>query len=435
LTDRSFGHSLWYGEVVNVNDPHQNGYIQVRIHGLYDDKTNIPDDQLPWVKPCQDITSAGHNKIGKIPVGVIKGTTVGGYFLDNDKQIPIFTHVISKAGDAQSGTTVNGQTQLVPGTNSDPIGARNGNNAFVTRKGKNIQQEDNASTNPVESKDSDGVDITAEAQKNTKYSTQPTLGSITAPSGSILNQLSSVDPNHLTSILPNAVSALTKIKDLNTFSSTTGVTNVLGQVLGQVINAIGTARFLNSLSSNYQTNQPTMLSSTSQSALLIALQNLGPNPTSDTVSSVIGIAYAAMLPTLLALIDSGNLNEITLDALILEFFGNIQNSGANATIGGNIANVLNNLQSMLPQLTGPLQSSMTNHLPTSVLNQGAILSALQKFALNQSFIKKPNDGKKDLAKQASTPGTSSVTDTVNNIPGVSQLSTQYINNLVTTTNT
>ena len=428
MTDRSFGHSIWYGVVTNVNDPDKEGRVQVRIHGLYDDTVNIPDDHLPWAKPCQDITSAGHNKIGKLPVGVVKGTTVGGYFLDGDKQYPVFDHVIAKAGDPQEGTTVNGQTELIKGTNSNPIADRNKNNAFVTRKGKDIQKEDNASTPPTESNDSEGVDVTADAQKNTKYATHPTVAS-SNPIGSILNQLTSVDPTHLTSVLPNAVDALTKIKDLNTFSTTAGTTNVLGQILGQALATIGAARFLNVLAANSSTQQPTSLSSTSQQALLLALQNLGPAPSSDTVLSVIGSVYAAILPALLALIDSGNLTEATLDALLLEFFANIQNQGADATIGGNLNSVLNNLQTMLPQLTGPIQSTINNHLPTSVLNQSAIQTALQKFALNQAFIKKPTDGKKDLAIKATTPGTSGATDSVNNIPGVSDLSKKYINSL------
>lgn len=433
MTDRSFGHSLWYGVVTDVNDPDQEGRVRVRIHGLYDDTTNIPDDHLPWVKPCQDITSAGHNKIGKLPVGVIKGTTVGGYFLDGDKQYPVFHHVIAKAGDPQEGTTVNGQTELVPGTNSNPIADRNKNNAFVTRKGKNIKEEDNATEPPKESNDSEGVDITADAQKNTKYATQPTVASLSNPIGSILNQLTSIDPTHLTSVLPNAVDSLTKIKDLNTFSTTAGVNNVLGQVLGLAMNTIGAARFLNALSANSPTQQPTTLSATSQHALLLALQNLGPAPSSDMVLSVIGSVYEAILPALLALIDSGNLTEATLDALLLEFFANIQNQGANDTIGGNINSVLNNLQAMLPQLTGPIQSTMNSHLPASVLNQSSILTALQKFALNQSFLKKPTDGKKDLAIKATTPGTSGATDSVNNIPGVSDLSKKYINSLTSLT--
>jgi hypothetical protein len=144
MTEKNYGLHSWFGEVVNVNDPDQEGRVQVRIHGLYDDKQNIPDKDLPWVKPSQSITSAGHNKIGGTPVGTIKGSTVKGHFLDSDRQYPIFEHTIAKAGDADSNSTQNGQTTLVKGTNSTPIGPRNKNNKFCTRKGKNIKEEDNA---------------------------------------------------------------------------------------------------------------------------------------------------------------------------------------------------------------------------------------------------------------------------------------------------
>jgi len=425
-TDRAFGFADWYGEVVNVNDPDQEGRVQIRIHGLYDDKTNIPDDQLPWVKPLQMINSAGHNKIGETPVGVIKGSIVGGYFVDNDKQYPIFSHVIAKAGDPQPGTTVDGQTELIKGTNSTPIADRNKNNKFVTRKGKNIKEEDNASEPPKEAKDSDGVDITAEAAGKTKFSKYPTVGSVQQPSGSILNQLTQVDPTHLTSVLPQAVEAFKKIKDLNTFSSTGGVMNVLGQVLGSVLNAVGAARALNAMSA---TMNPSDLSPMAQNAILIALENLGSSASSDAVQAIIGSTLEPLLAEILALLNSGNLTAQTFNDLIARYFASIQQQGQQSTVGVNLQSILQNLTSVLPQLAQPLQETLNIHLPTSTLNVSTVTQALQKFAMSQAFLKKPGDGKKALAILATTQGTSGALSALASLPGISDIAQKFMSDV------
>jgi hypothetical protein len=432
MTERQFGFSqnMWWGEVVNVNDPDQDGRCQVRIHGQHDDTTNIPDSMLPWAKPCQDITSAGHNKIGTIPVGAIKGTTLGGYYLDSDMQYPVFTHTIAKAGDPSSSanTTFQGSLTLEEGTNSSPIGNRNKNNAFITRKGKNIQTEDNASTNPVESNDSDGVDVTAQASQKTKFSTQPTVGSVQNPQGSILTQLASVDPTHLTSVLPNAVSAITKIKDLNAFSTTNGVTNVLGLALGKVIATIGAALVANAIANSIK---PGQLSATSQQALLVALLSLGSNPTSTTVQSVIGMSYNDILLQLLLLIKTNTLNAITFNALMALHFSNIQNNGANATIGVNQSGVLNSLSSVLPTIAGAINATIKDHLPTSTLNTSTITAALQRFAMNQAFLKSPSNGKKELAIQATTGSNpASIANSLNTISGITSATVTALNNIL-----
>src|ERR1700734_370303 len=57
LTERNYGKSQndWVGIVTNVKDPDMDGRVQVRVHGQHDDQTNIPDTDLPWSKPEQDI--------------------------------------------------------------------------------------------------------------------------------------------------------------------------------------------------------------------------------------------------------------------------------------------------------------------------------------------------------------------------------------------
>ncbi len=202
MTERAFSKSWneWYGKVVSVNDPDQDGRVQVRILGQHDDISNIPDDMLLWAKPAQDITSAAHNKMGTSPVGVIVGSIIGGYYMDADMQIPVFTHTVAKAGDPSKDntSTSDGQTTLEPGTNSSPLGNRITTNAFVTRQGRDIVKDDQTgSQGPQEQKDSDGVDVTKQAQQKTKFYSQPTVGSIQNAAGSILQQILRVDPQNI----------------------------------------------------------------------------------------------------------------------------------------------------------------------------------------------------------------------------------------------
>ena len=111
MTDRALGLNLtnsWIGVVTSVDDPHKSGRIQVRIHGLHDDKSKIPDKQLPWAKTVVPAgggfgTSLGGK--GSSPVGVVVGTTVAGVFADNDKTILLCMWSLPKAGDPKPGKT------------------------------------------------------------------------------------------------------------------------------------------------------------------------------------------------------------------------------------------------------------------------------------------------------------------------------------------
>jgi hypothetical protein len=402
VTERSFGKSqnTWYGIVTNVKDPDMDGRVQVRVHGQHDDQTNIPDSDLPWAKPEQDITHAGHNKIGRSPTGIIVGSVISGYYLDTDMQVLVYTATVAKAGDPQSnGMTTNGQAQLVPGTNSSPLGGRIANNAFITRKGRNIIQDDTTgSQGPSQQMDSDGVDVVAQAKANTKFGSLPTVGSIAQPIGSILQQIAQVDPKNLNAVLPQALQSFTKIKDLNAASSTVGINGILGQIMSAAMSQVGAAGALNQLG---QTLQPGQLSNTSTSVLLTAIASLGANESintlSTTVQGVIGQSLPAFVAALQALINTNNLNANTLNILLAEFFPQVQQNAQQATLGTNQGSILNNLSQFLPQIASAIQSTLNGHLPQSVLNTNLITQALQRFAMNQAFLKAPSNGKKELA--------------------------------------
>jgi hypothetical protein len=165
------------------------------------------------------------------------------------------------------------------------------------------------------------------------------------------------------------------------------------------------------------TVDPTQLSLMSQQAILIALQNLGPAPNSDTVLAIIGEAFQDILLALLALIQSGTLTAATLEALLQLHFARIRDNGSQQTIGANQGNILGMLGSVLPQLAGPINGTLTDHLPPSVLDQSKVTQAIQKFAMSQAYLKKPVTGKKALAMAAvqQTPDFSSVFNSISGL--------------------
>lgn len=437
MTERAYHiNHHWIGIVVSIFDPDMEGKVQARVFGLHDDTTNVPDNMLIWMKPAQDITSAAQNKMGTSPHGVVKGSIIGGYWLDSDRQHGVFTHTIAKAGDPQtgSGTTTNGQQTLMQGTNSTPPGARVANNAFQTRNNKKvpITQLDNAQSQyptvgtPAgtsgENKDSDGVDVTGNAIGNTQSATNPTVGT-SNPIGQILNQIEQLDPQKINSVLPQAVNNFIKILDLHTFSSTAGSTGLLGTMLGQAMSAIGASNVLNALGNSPQVGQ---LSTQAQSALQSAIGSAasggggGVSTMSPTIQAVAGQSQVALTQALTGLVNTKTLNATTLNALVAAFLAEIQNNGSQMALGSSQGNILSNLTSLLPTIAGAIESVLQGHLPSSVLNQGLISNAVQAFSYQQAFIKAPSTGKKFLAQQAVQGAIStSAKKLLGSIPGVS----------------
>ena len=84
------GFCWFFGRVVDRHDPLCLGRVRVRVFGIHPEDENIvPNSDLPWAMPIQDIGSAGVFGIGKSPVGPIEGTIVFGFFADGrDCQIP-----------------------------------------------------------------------------------------------------------------------------------------------------------------------------------------------------------------------------------------------------------------------------------------------------------------------------------------------------------
>lgn len=447
MTERNFATSerFWFGVVTNVG-PEPDGTMearhQVRVHGINDDETNIPNSDLMWAKPMQDITSAGHNKIGTIPVGTVVGSTVFGIYLDNDRQNPISIGTIAKAGNEDTGTTINGSPALLGEYNSTPPGGRLSNNAVNTRANQNIQQDDQFSISyennytGTEQKDSDGVDITANAINKTQYAKNPTVAS-TTPTGSILTQLQSVDPQNSNAFLKQAIPNFIKVEALNAFGSNAGSVNVLGQTLGSALTAvaaiIGTATVINALGNAISGSQP---STTTLQALYVALLQMNQPITASTpILAVIEQVAPALTFAIQTLINNNNLTLSNLEALILAYLTQIQETGTQSTLGNGISqsNILNVLSIALPTISSAINGTINNHLPKSVLNISVINSALQKFAMNQAIVAMPNNGKKALLQAAtqSSPAVlnAQINQTISGIAGISTTAVKALSNL------
>jgi hypothetical protein len=437
MTERSFAgleNRMWWGVVDSVMDPDQEGRVRVRIHKLHDNESDVPSSALPWSKPLQDITSAGHNKIGKAPVGLIVGSTVMGFFLDNDQQYPVHIGSIAKAGDASNTETVGGKEQLKDGTNSTPPGIRIANNANITRASRNIQTDDqtqisyNNNYTPPEQNDTDGVNITKNAIDKTKFSSIPTVSSVLNPVGNILSQLQKIDPQNLNAVLPNAIPNFQKILDLNTFSSTSGAVGVLGQALGSAFNSI--ASQLGSFSSIISSITPLLnsfssLSTNASQALTTALSLLNQEiNVSATVQGVINSSLQPLINTLTPLIQNGSITVTQFENIISLFLSQIQDNGTQATLGQGAtqSNIFNMLSTLLPTITSQIENTLNNHLPPSVLNQPLITEALKKFSMNQSLLKAPTNGKKALATQAVSQSTNQIfTQLTNNLSQIENI--------------
>lgn len=101
-----WGSKKWFlGQVPPCKDQHFLGNlwpdahgdrVKVRIPGLHpmaslDDATEVIDDELPWAIVAKPTTSGNRNVQSS---GICGGEWVIGFFMDDDYQIPVITHVL-----------------------------------------------------------------------------------------------------------------------------------------------------------------------------------------------------------------------------------------------------------------------------------------------------------------------------------------------------
>ena len=77
--------NFYTGIVEDRNDPLQVGRVRVRIFGLHtDDKSLIGTPDLPWSDVLMPNTTSALSGIGSSPHGLVEGSTVMGFFRDED---------------------------------------------------------------------------------------------------------------------------------------------------------------------------------------------------------------------------------------------------------------------------------------------------------------------------------------------------------------
>lgn len=223
MLDRTadYGGSRWRGRVVNVMDPKQQGRLQVRIFGLHDNETLIPDKELPWAVPRSQ-WGASLLGVGSSPVGAVVGTIVDGYFADSERTILVATGTLQSAGTTKTGQIVDG-SYVIDQKNNDMANAARGQDLNAALGLKNL---------------------IAISQVGAVFpAVSAGVGYLTSYSPGILNLLSQVDPNNLSGAMVNSVTGFAKntvMNNLSSFAQTypggmSAITNVLGLVsAGQI---------------------------------------------------------------------------------------------------------------------------------------------------------------------------------------------------------
>jgi hypothetical protein len=71
------------GVVEDIQDPEELGRVKVRVYGFHaESRQDLPTVDLPWSFCILPITSASMSSIGRSPTGLLKGSTVVGFFRD-----------------------------------------------------------------------------------------------------------------------------------------------------------------------------------------------------------------------------------------------------------------------------------------------------------------------------------------------------------------
>ena len=243
MTERNFGQNqnIFIGEVVDINDPHQSGRVKIRIFGLHDDRTNIPDSSLPWAQTVSPVTSANIGRIGTSPVGAVVGTKVFGMFVDRDQQLPVIMGTVGRAGDLIPGQTTNGYPAVNISTGSVPPSSQGYlNNPYTSlysgRTG--IRAIDSGGVNITSVDRRTGGSLTLLAQGGMSNYGLPTIGSYDRNSRiDVLDIINSVDPLSTLASLPclnfNLISLRSILSFLNSIIS--GIVSLVAQAITNAI--------------------------------------------------------------------------------------------------------------------------------------------------------------------------------------------------------
>jgi len=462
MTDRALGRQQtneWYGVVVNVQDPLKSGRVQVRIHGLHDDKTKIPDKDLPWAKvPVPAGGGFGTSLGGKggSPTGLVVGTTLSGIFADGDRHIPIAYWSYPKAGDVKEGATQNGKPQIDTSKGDVPHGARELDiNAALG--GKNVI-----------------ADVALKGAKSAILSAG--VGAIQGVTPGIINHLLKVDPSNMSGSIKGALTGVKGLQDIVAATSAKGLANLAGAamhggltgligqfgsgaVLGVLKGAIAggdlsplATRALNvAVSGMLSGAPPAYVAAQAQTLAVGAALNVAGNiggAVADTVADTVGgvagdvlgaaagsaagsaaaslltgsslktaatnAVTGAAISTATSLLSSagpqlasgmisqfagGGLNPASLTSALNGIAGGAANAALSAVLGGGLGNMLGLAKSLLGGAIGGLINGAVNDLTKTVLDAGKITDTMKEATASKAVAK----AKKAKAKEASIP--------------------------------
>lgn len=279
MLDRSGDYSggRWRGKVINVMDPKMQGRVQVRVVGLHDDETLIPDRDLPWAPVRMPINSgAGIRGVSASPVGVIPGTIVDGYFGDSDRTVFIVTGILLSAGKTKTGETIDGSYAIDP-TYNDVANAGRGSDLNAALGLKNI---------------------VAISQIGAIFpSVSAGIGSLSTHAGDILILMSRADPYNISGAMASSVTGFTKnqiIGQLSNLASTfsggaAGLAQALTLVQSGALSITSLPSQLQSMISGYPGGISTLISLASilNSSNPISLLN---SATAAVLGQALGVA-------------------------------------------------------------------------------------------------------------------------------------------------
>lgn len=239
MTERNLGQVMhyWIGEVADVQDPHQSGRVRVRIYGRHDDRTNIPDSDLPWSQVMQPVTSAANGRIGTAPVGLVVRSKVIGIWLDRDHQIPLIIGTVGRAGDPIAGQTEGGAPAINIETGSIPPFTQGVPSNPYTRQYSNrvpISSIDAGFANITSVNRNNGGNLPNLVQRGMSQYTLPTVGSQRYQRGvDVLDVVTASDPLGTLASLPCLNNNLLSINSILRFVSglIAGLTALLAQAI------------------------------------------------------------------------------------------------------------------------------------------------------------------------------------------------------------
>lgn len=246
--------------VTDVKDKDKKGRVQVRIHGYMDDTNKIQQKDLPWAEPIMPITTAGHNKIGQSPTGIVVGSTVVGFWGDGPqgRQIPFYVGTINQAGEKEKDKDKAGYGRLNSNEkkkNSTPLAGRpedqKEKNKTNTQIGVDQKQKDKPKDTPVNNSDDDAKNSSKASRDQSPHKDTPTVIAKKAMTD-VLGLIKAVDPSNKLVVIPQAVDAIKRIEAAAALGGIGGIASILQGALTGALASIANASGIGVLGNLFQ---------------------------------------------------------------------------------------------------------------------------------------------------------------------------------------